>query len=143
MKDKNGVIMPEPDPSSSYTDDFLKDLTKEAEKSQMAGKNFLLLFAGIYGMSTLYHLMQYGFIGLLDLGFGIMFAACYFWSRKEPRKALLAGVVVYLATHFLVALIHPRPLEVFFPSMFGAYLKLIILYIMIDAWRMSPRKIPD
>ena len=70
---------------------------------------------------------------LVVYGIAVVFFGLYFWARKNPVPAAVAGLVVFLTVHLLDALADPSAL------IRGILVKVIIIVVLVKAIKAGAR----
>jgi len=115
-----------------------KETLKE-QKSKIKSARIALLVVGILqcgvGLIEVLALDMPWLALAIDGGIGLVFIGLYFYSSENPKGAFMAGLILYLLIHVLVAVFDPTTLFK------GIIMKAIIISVLVGGLN-AIRRIP-
>lgn len=123
---EQGFILPDPGPQ----EDLIEQMATEERRR---GVMTILFIAGIqlFFSIIVFAFAQFSVGFFVSLSVGFVFLAIFFWSKRNPKAAILTALTLYV-TLILIDLVL-APVTIFF----GIIVKIVIIVLLLNALRIS------
>lgn len=115
---------------------ILEDRQKKKEQKSVKNSRITLIVVGcLYVLIGAYEAFYAPgadiLFGIIDWGIACIFFGLAYWSTKEPKKAILTGLIVYILIIILLGVLDPHTLYA------GVIWKIVIIMTLVNGYKGS------